>query len=99
MLVRFKSIILVFCYYRNMVQKVTVLAPVIIVYDLDLIWFNKEGSIVYMVEGASPCKNTLDAANCTYKNTKPAKYVLAATSGFAYKHKITEKSKMDIISI
>jgi uncharacterized protein len=68
-------------------------------YDLDLIWFNEEGSIVYMAEGASPCKSTLDSANCTYKNTKPAKYIVAATAGFANKHEITERSKMTIISI
>jgi uncharacterized protein len=68
-------------------------------YDLDLIWFNEEGSIVYMVEDASPCKNTLDVANCTYKNTKAAKYVVAATSGFINQHKLTEGSKMTIISV
>ena len=66
---------------------------------LDLIWFDEEGSIVYMVEDASPCKNTLDTTNCTFKNTKPAKYILAATSGFIDEHKITERSKMNIISI
>jgi uncharacterized membrane protein (UPF0127 family) len=36
-------------------------------YDLDLIWFDEEGSIVYMVKNASPCKSTLDATNCTYE--------------------------------
>ena len=68
-------------------------------YDLDLMWFDEEGNIVHMIKGASPCKNTLDAANCTYKNTKPAKYILAATSGFTDEHEITERSKMIIISI
>ena len=68
-------------------------------YDLDLMWFDEEGSIVYIVKDASPCKNTLDAVNCTYKNTKPAKYILAATAGFADEHEITERSKMAVISI
>jgi hypothetical protein len=68
-------------------------------YDLDLMWLDEEGSIIYMIKGASPCKNTLDAVNCTYKNTKPAKYILAATSGFIDEHKITERSNMTIISI
>jgi uncharacterized membrane protein (UPF0127 family) len=68
-------------------------------YDLDLIWFDEEGSIVYMVKSAPPCENTLDAASCTYKNTKPAKYILAATSGFIDEHGITERSKLTIISI
>ena len=68
-------------------------------YDLDLMWFDEKGNMVYMVKGASPCKNTLDAAKCTYKNTRPAKYILAATSGFADEHEITGRSKMTIISI
>ena len=68
-------------------------------YNLDLIWFDENGNIVYMVKDASPCKNTLDASNCTYKNTKPAKYVIAAASGFIDEHKITRDSKMTIISI
>ena len=32
-------------------------------YDLDLMWFDEEGSVVYIVEDASPCKNTLDVAD------------------------------------
>jgi uncharacterized membrane protein (UPF0127 family) len=68
-------------------------------YNLDLIWVNENGNIVYMVKDAAPCKNTLDPVSCTYKNTKPAKYVIAAVSGFIEKHEITEKSLMTIISI
>jgi uncharacterized protein len=68
-------------------------------YNLDLIWFDENGNIVYMIKDASPCKNTLDASNCTYKNTKPARYVIAAASGFIDEHKITMESKMSIISI
>jgi uncharacterized membrane protein (UPF0127 family) len=68
-------------------------------YDLDLIWFDEKGNIVHIVKSASPCKNTLDVANCIYKNTKPAKYILAATSGFMDEHGITKESKMTIISI
>ena len=67
-------------------------------YDLDLMWFDEEGNIVYMVKGVSPCESTFDA-KCTYKNTKPAKYILAATSGFIDEHEITERSNMTIISI
>ena len=67
-------------------------------YNLDLIWFDERGNIVYIVKDAPPCKNTLDASNCTYKNTKPAKYVIAATSGFIDENKITKESKMTIIS-
>jgi uncharacterized membrane protein (UPF0127 family) len=68
-------------------------------YNLDLMWVNENGNIVYMVKDAAPCKNTLDSASCTYKNTKPAKYIIAAASGFIEEHKITEKSHMTIISI
>src|SRR5829696_10355616 len=67
-------------------------------YNLDLIWINENGNIVYMVKDAEPCKNALDAASCTYKNTKPAKYIIAAASGFIDEHDITEKSIMTIIS-
>jgi uncharacterized protein len=68
-------------------------------YNLDLIWFDESGNVVYMVKNVSPCKNAFDAFSCTYKNTKPAKYVIAATSGFIERHKITNESKMTVISI
>ena len=68
-------------------------------YNLDLIWINENGNIVYMVTDAEPCNNTFDAASCTYKNTKAAKYIIAAASGFIEEHDITEKSIMTIISI
>jgi uncharacterized protein len=68
-------------------------------YNLDLIWINEDGNIVYMVKDAEPCKNAFDAASCTYKNTKAAKYIIAAASGFIDEHDITEKSIMTIISI
>jgi uncharacterized protein len=68
-------------------------------YNLDLIWINENGNIVYMIKDAEPCKNTFDAASCTYKNTKAAKYIIAAASGFIEEHDITEKSIMTIISI
>ena len=68
-------------------------------YNLDLIWINENGNIVYMVKDAEPCKNTFDAASCTYKNTKAAKYIIAAASGFIEEQEITEKTIMRIISI
>ena len=68
-------------------------------YNLDLIWINENVNIVYIVKDAEPCKNTFDAASCTYKNTKAAKYIIAAASGFIEEHDITEKSIMRIISI
>jgi uncharacterized membrane protein (UPF0127 family) len=66
-------------------------------FNLDLMWFSENGNIVYIVKDAPPCKSTFDIANCTYKNTKPAKYIIAATSGFINKYKITSESKISII--
>jgi uncharacterized protein len=68
-------------------------------YNLDLIWVDESGQIVYVVNDAPPCKNALDPSSCTYKNTKAAKYVIAAQSGFINRHKITMESKMTVISI
>lgn len=67
--------------------------------NLDLLWFDAKGNLVYKVKDAQICKNALDAVNCTYKNTIPAKYVIAATSGFITKHNIDKDSKMSIISM
>ena len=68
-------------------------------FNLDLIWFDGDGNIVYIKQGVMPCKNTLDASQCTYKNTIPAKYIIAATSGFINYHNITKDSKIKLISI
>jgi uncharacterized protein len=68
-------------------------------FNVDLIWVDEKGSIVYIVKNAIPCKTSLDAVECTYKNTKPAKYILAATAGFVNYHNITNQSRVKIISI
>ncbi len=68
-------------------------------FNLDLIWFDGDGNIVYIKQDVMPCKNTLDASQCTYKNTIPAKYILAATTGFINYHNITKDSKIKLISI
>ena len=68
-------------------------------FNLDLIWFDGDGNIVYIKQDVVPCKNTLDALQCTYKNTIPAKYVLAATTGFINYHNITKDTKIKLISI
>jgi uncharacterized protein len=51
------------------------------------------------VKNASPCKTALDVTGCTYKNIKPAKYILAATAGFIDFYNITNNSRIKIISI
>jgi uncharacterized membrane protein (UPF0127 family) len=68
-------------------------------FNLDLIWFDNAGNIVYMIKDAVPCKNALDAVQCTYKNTTPSKYILAATSCFINYHNITKDSKIKLVSI
>lgn len=68
-------------------------------FNLDLIWFDGAGNIVYIKQDAAPCRNTLDAVQCTYKNTIPARYVLAATTGFINYHNITKNSKIKLVSV
>lgn len=68
-------------------------------FNIDLIWFDGAGNIVYIKQDAAPCKNTLDAVQCTYKNTIPARYVLAATTGFIDYHNITKDSKIKLVSV
>ena len=68
-------------------------------FNLDLIWFDNAGNIVYMIKDAVPCKNALEPVQCTYKNTIPSKYILAATSGFINYHNITKDSKIKLVSI
>jgi uncharacterized protein len=68
-------------------------------YDLDLIWIDENGQVVYIRENAQFCTNPFDASKCTYKNTLPAKYVIAASSGFIANHNISLSSAMEIVSI
>ena len=68
-------------------------------FNVDLMWVDEKGNIVYIVKNAAPCRSSLDAVQCTYKNTKPAKYILAATSGFVDYYNITNQSRVKLISI
>ena len=68
-------------------------------FNIDLLWLDEKGNIVYIIKNVSPCKTPLDAARCTYKNTRPAKYILAATAGFVDHYNITNHSSFKIISI
>lgn len=67
-------------------------------YNLDLIWFDKDGNAVYLIKDAAPCENVVETVSCTYKTTKQALFVVAATSGFIDEHGIAVGSKMTIIS-
>lgn len=67
-------------------------------YNLDLVWFDKDGNAVYLIKDAPPCQNVVETFSCTYKTTSPALYVVAATAGFIDEHGIAKDSKMNIIS-
>ena len=68
-------------------------------YNLDLIWFDKDGNVVYLIKDAPPCQNVVETVSCTYKTTSRSLYVMAATAGFIDAHNIAKGSKMTIISI
>jgi len=70
-------------------------------FPLDLIWFDHEGNVVHIERNAEPCKSALETMACTFQNAdnKNAQYVLEVTAGFVDKFNITEKSKLQIISI
>jgi hypothetical protein len=67
-------------------------------YNLDLIWFDENGNAVYMIRDVPPCESVVETVSCTYKTTKRALYVMAATSGFIDGHDIAVGSKMTIVS-
>jgi uncharacterized membrane protein (UPF0127 family) len=67
-------------------------------YNLDLIWFDDHGNAVYLKKDVPPCSNVVETVSCTYKTTKQALYVMAATAGFIDEHHISSGSKMTIIS-
>lgn len=70
-------------------------------FSLDVIWFDGKGNVVHIEKNAEPCKSALETMACTFKNAeeKNAQYVLEVTAGFVDKFNITEKSKLEIISI
>ena len=68
-------------------------------YNLDLIWFDENGNAVYIKENVPPCGNVVETISCTYKTTKPALYLMAATAGFIDAHNIAIGSKMTTISV
>ena len=67
-------------------------------YNLDLLWFDQDGNVVYMKENVQPCQNVVETVSCTYKTTSKSLYIMAATAGFIDLHGINVGSKMTIIS-
>ena len=70
-------------------------------FPLDIIWFDANGNVVHIEKNVPACKSALETATCTVQNAdgKKAKYVLEVTAGFTDKFHVTEKSKMEIISV
>ncbi len=68
-------------------------------YNLDLVWLDKDGNVVYLIENAPPCQNVVETFSCTYKTTSRSLYVMASTAGFIDANEISKGSRMTIISI
>ena len=70
-------------------------------FPLDVIWFDSKGDVVHIEKNVAPCKSAIETMTCTFQNAenKKARYVLEVTAGFVDKFNITEKSKLEIISI
>ena len=68
-------------------------------HNLDLIWLDQNGNVVYIKKDIPGCSNMIETISCTYKTTKPALYIMASASGFIDEHKVEVGSKMSIISI
>jgi len=66
--------------------------------NLDMIWLDSNGKVVYIVEDAAPCIDSAHTSQCTYNPDEPAKYVLELNSGFVKKHGINENSIMHILT-
>lgn len=66
-------------------------------FNLDMIWLDANGKIVYAVEDAEPCIDEAHTSLCTYSPDAPAKYVLEVNSGFVKEHGINKDSVMHIL--
>ena len=63
-------------------------------FNIDIIWLDEDGKVVYVVEGAEPCIDEAHISLCAYKPDETAKYVLEVNSGFVKKYGISENSRM-----
>ncbi|MEM0365200.1 MAG: DUF192 domain-containing protein [Candidatus Nitrosocaldus sp.] len=68
-------------------------------FNLDILWLDSSGKVVYIVEDAEPCKGIReeDIRQCTYYPDVRAKYVLEVNSGFVREHNIGIGSTMRIL--
>jgi uncharacterized membrane protein (UPF0127 family) len=69
-------------------------------FSLDMIWFDKDGTIVHIEKNIPPCKTPTEIMSCqSIVPSGEALYILEVTSGFIDMFNITHDSKLKIISI
>ncbi|MEM3916770.1 MAG: DUF192 domain-containing protein [Candidatus Nitrosocaldus sp.] len=68
-------------------------------FNIDILWIDSSGRVVYIVEDAEPCKGNSeeDIRQCTYYPDVRARYVLEVNSGFVREHDIGIGSSMRIL--
>ncbi|MDW8275128.1 MAG: DUF192 domain-containing protein [Candidatus Nitrosocaldus sp.] len=68
-------------------------------FNIDILWIDSSGRVVYIVEDAEPCRGTSekDIEECTYDPDVTARYVLEVNSGFVREHGIGIGSRMVIL--
>ena len=70
-------------------------------FHLDIVWFDENQNIIGIEKHVPPCKTTIEVVTCRENGVSHdnAKYVLELTSGFVDNFNITNKSKLELISI
>ena len=70
-------------------------------FHLDIIWFDKNGSVIAIEKNVPPCITPMEVMSCKSVGVSAdnAQYVLEMTSGYVDKHSINENSKLELISI
>ena len=69
-------------------------------FALDIIWFDRDGTVVHIAEDVPPCKTALEITTCTsIVPDGETFYVLEVTAGFVKQNNITMDSVLSIISI
>jgi hypothetical protein len=70
-------------------------------FHLDIVWFDENQNVIGIEKHVPPCKTTIEVVTCRENGVSHdnAKYVLELTSGFVDNFNITNKSKLELISI
>ena len=70
-------------------------------FSLDIIWFDENLQVTAIEKNVPPCLTTIEVVTCRENGVSGdnAKYVLEVTAGFVDEFKITENSRLELISI